>query len=317
MAQPTNTYDTYDNATAIKEDISKVVYNISPDETPFYSKTKKASADATFVEWLTEALRASGDNAHIEGDDSTATAVTPAARLGNYTQIFKDVAIISGTSDNTDGIGQKGKMAKEILKKATEQKLDIERALFLNQARVAGSATVARKLAGIPAWITTNTSKATAGSPADPTGDGTDARTDGTALAFTQTRFDTVMQAIWKSGGKADSCYLSSEQMTTALGFTGNNNQRATIDAKGGTVAKVMDVYMTPWGSITFIPSRENRAKDVFLLQSDMWKIRTKRATKQEPLAKTGDSEKRHVITELTLEACNEKASGGVFDNIV
>jgi hypothetical protein len=33
------------------------------------------------------------------------------------------------------------------------------------------------------------------------------------------------------------------------------------------------------------------------------------------PLARTGDSERRAVVTEFALVARNEKASGGVFDN--
>ena len=41
-------------------------------------------------------------------------------------------------------------------KSMKEHKLDIERALFLNNARVAGSSVVARELAGAPAWLVTN-----------------------------------------------------------------------------------------------------------------------------------------------------------------
>ena len=33
------------------------------------------------------------------------------------------------------------------------------------------------------------------------------------------------------------------------------------------------------------------------------------------PLAKTGDSDRRQMLSEYALEARNEKASGGVFDN--
>jgi hypothetical protein len=33
------------------------------------------------------------------------------------------------------------------------------------------------------------------------------------------------------------------------------------------------------------------------------------------PLAKTGDSDRRQIISEYALVARNEKASGGVFDN--
>ncbi len=312
MAVPSNTAQTY-ALKGIREDLEDVIYNIAPDDTPFLSKCKKVKAKATFHEWQTDTLRASATNAHIEGDDTAATAITATVRLGNYTQIFKNAVITSGTADAVDKAGRETEMAYQVVKTSKEHKLDIEKALFDNNARVAGSASVARELAGAPAWIKTNVSMAVAGSPANPAGDGSDARTDGTQLAFSQTRFDTVMQAIWNSGGKPDTVYLSAFQMNVALGFTGNNNQRNNV--KKTEVSKLLDLYMTPWGTVQFVPSRENRARDVFIMQDDKWHVAHLRTTKNEALAKTGDSDKRQVITELTLVAANEKASGGVFDN--
>ena len=49
MAQPSNTFDSYD-AVGIREDLSDVIYNISPEETPFYTKCRKTTARNTFVE---------------------------------------------------------------------------------------------------------------------------------------------------------------------------------------------------------------------------------------------------------------------------
>jgi hypothetical protein len=69
MAQVANTFDSYD-AVGIKEDLSDVIYNITPDDTPFYSACKKTKAKNTLVEWQTDTLRSSGANAHIEGDET-------------------------------------------------------------------------------------------------------------------------------------------------------------------------------------------------------------------------------------------------------
>ena len=125
------------------------------------------------------------------------------------------------------------------------------------------------------------------------------------------------MQSIWEEGGKPDTVYLSAFQMNKALGFTGMNNQRSTIGAAvGGTnaVVNAVDVYVTPWGTVDFVPSRENRGRDVWIMQSDMWACGVLRPTKNSELAKTGDSTKRQVLTELTLISKNEKASGLVAD---
>jgi hypothetical protein len=317
MAQPTNTLDSYD-VKGIREDLSDVIYDISPEETPFYTACAKAKAANTFHEWQTDALRSSAENAHIEGDDTVAESRGVTSRLGNYTQIFKNAVVIPGTDQGLNKAGRAREMAYQVLKIAKEQKLDIEKAMFANQARVAGSSSAARKLAGVPAWLNTNTNFQSGSSGADPTGDGTNARTDdGTPTAFSQTKFDSVMQAIWVSGGKPDSVYLSAFQMNLALGFTGNNNQRSNIVAEDEKVIKHMSVYVTPWGTVEFKPTRENRGRDVFIMQDDMWAVGVLRATRNEELAKTGDNEKRQVLTELTLVSRNEKANGGIFDNTV
>jgi hypothetical protein len=311
MAQPVNTFDSYDMR-GIKEDLQDIIYDISPEETPFYSSTAKVKASNAFHEWQTDALRASADNAHIEGDDTTPEARTATTRLGNYAQIFKNAVTIPGSDAGLSKAGRNSEMVYQVLKIAKEQKKDIEKALFANQARVAGSGTVARRLAGTGAWVNTNTDVGSGGS--DPTGDGTNARTDGTQAAFSQTRFDNVMQQIWVAGGAPDSVYLSAFQMQVAQGFTGNNNQNSIIKAEGEKVFKHMAVYVTPWGTVTFKPTRENRSRDVWVMQNDMWKIGVRRPTFNSELAKTGDNDKRQVITELTLVCANEAAHGLIAD---
>jgi len=315
MAQPTNTFDSYD-AVGIREDLSDIISNISPEETPMYSAIAKTKATNTYHEFQTDSLRASAANAHVEGDDTAAEARTATNRYGNYTQIFKNAVSIPDTDNGLKKAGRAKEIAYQTLKVAKEQKLDIEKALFDNNARVAGNSTTARELAGAPAWLTSNVDRGTGGASA--TGDGTDAATDGTQEAFTQARFDSVMQSIWTSGGKPNKVFLSAYQMNVALGFTGMNNQRSTIGASvGGTnaVINAVDVYVTPWGTVEFMPCRENRSRDVFIMQTDMWAVGVLRPTRNTELAKTGDSTRRQVVTELTLVCKNEAASGIVADN--
>ena len=314
MAQPTNIFDSY-SMVGIREDLADAVYNTTPEETPFFSSTAKTRATQSFHEWQTDTLRSSADNAHIEGDDTVASTRSPTTRLGNRCQIFKDAVAIPGSDRGTKKAGRDKEMAYQLVKVGKEQRLDIEKALFANQAAVAGSSTVARRLAGAPAWLTTNISMGT-GAAANPTGDGTDARTDGTQTALTQDRFNTVMQSIWENAKVDPDCvYLSAFQMNVAQGFVGNNNQRAMIQAKGGEVYDFMDVYVTPWGKVKFEPTRENRSRDIFIMNKDYWSIALKRPTFSEALGKTGDNDKQQVITDLTLCCKNEAAHGGIFDN--
>ncbi len=319
MAQPTNTYDSYDQV-GIREDLSDTIWNVTPYDTPFISTASKTTAHNTFHEWQTDVLRSSAANAAIEGDDATAVARAPTVRLGNYTQILTDAITITDTDVALNKAGRAGEMAYQLAKAVKTLKLDGEKAALDNNARVAGNSTTAREMAGVPAWLTTNVVAESGNGGADPTGDGTDARTDdGTPVAFSQTRFDTAMRSLWSnSGGGASKKYtvlLNDFQMNTALGFAGNNNQRSTVPAEQGKTYNVTDFYMTPWGTVEFVMSRECRASDVFVLDMEYWKVAEARPMKDKPLGKTGASEKRFLDWEWTLESCNEAASAGIFDN--
>lgn len=322
MTQVTNTFDSYD-AVGIKEDLSDVIYNITPDETPFYSACKKTKAKNTLVEWQTDTLRSSTGNAHIEGDETSFEAATATTRLNNRTQIFKNAVIIADTDEGLSKAGRAKEMAYQTLKIAREQKLDIEKALFDNNAYEIGDSSTPRELAGLGAWVRTNVNFDSTGSTvagANPVVDGSNphgstARTDNdTGRAFTQALFDDVMQQVWTSGGNPDRVYLSPTNMNIALGFEGGGNSRRNIDAARETVYNSVDVYVTPWGTVEFTPSRECRGKDVYILQSDMWEVGVLRGTKNTEMAKTGDATKRQVVTELTLCAKNEASSGLVAD---
>ena len=61
MAQPTNTFSQYD-AKGNREDLSDIIYDISPTETPFLSSIGKTKATSTKHEWQTDALAAAVSN---------------------------------------------------------------------------------------------------------------------------------------------------------------------------------------------------------------------------------------------------------------
>jgi len=315
MAQTTNTFDSYD-AVGARESLTDYIVNVDPYDTPFYSTCAKEKVDAHNHEWQTDALRAAARNKHVQGDDTTASAKTATTRLGNYTQTLKDAVAIPDTDTSTKKAGRSKEIVYQTIKMGKELRMDLETALFSNYAKAGGNGTTAAEMAGALSWIATNTSVGT-GSPADPTGDGTDARTDGTQVAFSQARLNTVLQSCWTEGGKPNSVYLSAFQQNIAAGFTGSNNQRSTIDASKSKNAVInsMDIYITPFGKVEMVLSRFNRTRDVLVLQDDMWQVGVKRNWKETELAKTGDATKMQVVGEFTLICKNEKSSGLVADN--
>lgn len=312
MAQPANSFDTYDNV-GIREDLYDRIYNVDPDEVPFLSAMPKVKASNTFHEWQTDGLDSpSATNYHIEGDDTVAQAITPTVRLGNYTQIFKKSVTIPGTVEATTRAGRGRELAYQKMLKAKAMKTDMEMSIFANNARVAGGSSTARELAGVPAWLTTNVS---ANGGGEPTGDGTDARTDGTPRAFTDTLLDAVLKSIWDNSGlKPDCVYLGSFNKQAASGFNGATARDLNIDAAGKKLVTTIDIYEYDFGSVRFEPNRHVRARDAIIVRNDMWAWAELRPMFDEPLAKTGDSSKIHMIAEATLVCRNEAASGIVAD---
>lgn len=312
MAQPTGTLETYDTI-GIREDLSDMVFTISPTETPFFSTAKKGVATATFHEWLTDALAAAvSNNAVGEGDDATVDAAIAAVRLGNYTQISDKVASVSGTNESVDAVGNVAKMTYQLAKKSKELKRDIETAMLANIARNAGSgdAASARISGSVLSWIATNDDFGATG--ASPTGNGTNTRTDGTQRAFTEAQLKNVLQLCWTEGGEPGVIMANGFNRSAFSGFTGGATKFDKTEDKKLTAT--VSIYEGDFGTQKVVANRFMRTRDVLVLDMDYWKLNWLRPIKTWPLAKTGDTEKQQILGEWTLESCNEKASGGVFD---
>lgn len=219
MAQPTNTFDTYDSV-GNREDLQDVIYSISPTDTPFMSAAAREQVKATTHEWQTDALdAASTSNAVIEGDDVTLDAATATVRLANKTQIMDKAVVITGTQEAVDKAGRASELAYQIAKKSKELKRDIEATLLTNQAKVTGSSSAARKFASLGSWVYSNDVFGTSG--ASPTGDGTDARTDGTQRALTEDLLKSVIKSVWNAGGSPSVLMTGPFNKQKVSGFTG------------------------------------------------------------------------------------------------
>ena len=310
MAQPTSTFDSYD-AIGNREDLSDIIYNISPTMTPFMSGLKKVSAKATNHEWQTDSL-ASPDvgNAVLEGDDATTTASVPTVRLGNQTQISDKVPRVTGTQRKNSSAGRGDEMDYQVTKAGRELKRDVESILLSNQAKVVGNSTTARKLAGVESWIATNTSAGVGG--ADPTGDGTDARTDGTQRALTEADVKTVLAACADEGGEPDTIMVGSFNKQAFSAFTGNATRN--IDSTDQALNTAVHVYVSDFGNLQVKFNRFQRARSALILDMNMWSFATLRDFQSTDLAKTGDTDRKQILVEYTLECNQEKASGIVAD---
>ena len=71
---------------------------------------------------------------------------------------------------------------------------------------------------------------------------------------------------------------------------------------------------VSDFGSINIVPSRFSRARDAYVLDTDLLSVATLRPMQVVDLAKTGDASKSMTLVEAGLQVDNEKGLGAVYD---
>ena len=326
MAVPTNTRETY-GAVGIREDLSNIIYNISPTDTPFLNGCGRGSADNTLFEWQTDELKQAAANMQIEGYDYTSTAATEPRRLSNYTQISATQVQSSGTAEAVDFAGRKSTQAYQLAKRAKEMKRDMDYMLLEGTVKSAGSSGAARNTAAFSTWIGTN-DVATTNVVAASTGGGltnngsttfpdgtTEAGTGGADTAITIALVNNVVERIWNLGGTPDTILCDSTVKGTISSSTVGGavvaEPRANHSGSGPiTAVNAVDVLVTDFGTFKVVPDRHIPATQVDFVDFDLWSVDYLRPFRTETLAKSGDSVKQLLIAEYGLRAKNGNGSG-------
>jgi hypothetical protein len=321
MAVPTNTRLTF-SAIGIREDLSNIIYNIAPTETPFLSGCGRETADNTFFEWQTDDLTAAAASRALEGNDPDALAVAEPTRVGNYTQISVKAVQTSGTAESVDFAGRRSSQAYQLAKRAKEMKRDMEKMLMDNVARNAGAAGTARVTAGLGAWVASNY-HSLGGAPSPPglgsasSGNGTDTASDATSTGtLTEAGMKVVIKECFDNGGTPDTILVgsSNKQVISALTQSVSELRTAADKATPASVVASVDVYVSDFGTFKIIPDRFQRARDCWFIDFDFWGVAYLRPFRTETLAKTGDSIKQMLVAEYGLMSKNQKANGFLAD---
>ena len=317
MAVTANTNETYD-VTTIREDLSDALASITPTETIFMSSIGTRNVDNTYFEWSEVDLAAAADNRQIEGDVGLSnSAPTNAVRKGNYTQISAKVVEVSSTNQAVNGVADAQSVARQVAYKLSEMKRDMEKMMLDNVAAAAGASGTARQTAGLPAFLTSNTERGAGGADGTTSGAGSAgypnaAATDGTARAITEALLKSVIASCWDAGAEPSVVLCGSSQKQTISTFTGNATRYK--EAEDSKLNAAIDVYISDFGELQIVPARHNRARDVFVLDPNYAEVAYLQTAKQEPLAKTGLSERRLISAEYGLQVTSEKAHGVIAD---
>ena len=311
MAIIANTFQSYQSI-GTREDLSNVIYNISPSDTPFMSMVGRGKATNTLHEWQTDALDAVAANARVEGDEYTYSAVTPTVRLSNQTQISSKTVIVAGTQMATNNAGRDSEMAYQLAKHSKGLKRDMESALTGKVAKAAGNTSTARTLGGYETWPTSNVSRG-GGTPAGSgAGSGAAPVDAATKRDLTEALLKTVIQSCYTNGGEPSVLMVGPVNKGKVSAFTGRASARQMIDAT--KIQAAADLYSSDFGDFKVIPNRFSREQTAYVIDPEFWKVVYLRDFKQEEVAKTGDAIKRALLVEYTLQASNQASSGVIAD---
>lgn len=325
MAQQANTFETFD-AVGNREELADKIWNITPDETPFISLIGRKSVESTHPEWQTDALASpDANNNRPEGNDWTYDALTATSRIGNYTQISDKPVIVSRTQDETSKAGRKSELAYQIAKKGRELKTDMEIICLSNQAASAGTGNGAtnRTLAGMRAWIATNDDLGSGGSSGTFSNGIQGAATNGTQRAFTKSIMDSVILSTHNAGGNANTWMLSTYNKQVFSRFMDDADVvalRKDVTRGQATIVAAADMYQSDFGLLTMVPNRQMTrggatiARNAFFIDPEMVALGVFHDISNEKPGKTGDAEKRVLVTEYSLLVNNEAAHGCAAD---
>jgi len=318
MSIVTNTFTTFD-AKGIREDLSNIITNIAPEETPYMSNIGRESISNSLFEFQSDTLAAAAANKQIEGDDvASFDAVTATVRLQNYAQISRKTIILSATEEVVNKAGRRSELAYQIAKRSAELKRDQEFTMLNGAVAAAGSTSTARGTASLGAWVKTNVDKQTDGTNPSYTTLPSSARTDGTVRTFTETILKNVIQQVWSAGGTPKILMTGPVNKQRVSGFSGIASSRFNINGgeKPATLIGAVDLYVSDFGTVAVIANRFQRERDAWVLDPEYAKMVVLRPYQQIELAKTGDAEKRMLLVEWGHKVLAENAHGLAADLI-
>jgi hypothetical protein len=316
MAIVTNTFTTFD-AKGIREDLSNVITNIAPEETPYMSNIGRESISNSLFEWQTDTLASAAANKQLEGDDVTSfDAVVATVRLQNYAQISRKTIVLSATEETVNKAGRKSELAYQIAKRGSELKRDQEFTMLNGAVAAAGNTTTARGTASLGAFVKTNVDLQTNGANPSYTTLPNNARSDGNVRTFTETILKNVIQQVWAAGGTPKMLMVGPVNKQRVSGFSGIASSRFNIEggARPATLVGAVDIYVSDFGNVQVMANRFQRERDAWVIDPDMAKVTTLRPYQQVELAKTGDAEKRMLIVEWGHKVLAENAMGLAAD---
>ena len=288
----------------IREDVLDVIYQITPEDTPFFNMIGDSDANSPVHQWTTRDISTRQDNAVQEGASFTFEQIQTASRVSHLTQIFRKLPRVPRSRQSSTHVGISDLMADQIQQSAVGLKTDVEHAL-LRGSQVSGTSndSTARRLGGFDDVITNNLV----------------ADYNGSAGTLTESLFNDLLEEIWNDGGRAQDVLVGSKLKRTISSFTASSTKFFMQDDR--RVVNTIGVYESDFHVTNIHLSRDMRntagtggdaGQDVFAFDRSFFAKAWLDRPIVERLPKIADAQDALIIAECTLEYGNENAAGKI-----
>ena len=288
-----NTYDAVGN----KEDVSDIITNIAPYDTPLYTRIGKTKATQVIHEWLEDDLGEAITNMFEEGYTYSTMNADPRTRLNNYTQIMHRGVHVTDTQEAVLHYGIRSEIAYQMTKKLKELAFDCEKAIIEQSAKVLGAMPAPpRQFAGLPYWIVTNV-----------------LANGGTSRDLTFDLINNALEQTWNAGGKPSILLVSPRNKRVISTFTAGSTKYMDGN-KTNKLTQMISVLETDFGTIQCMTDRFMPNDIVYGLSPEYIKKAFLRPFKTFDMPKINDMGRRAINGEWTLEMRAEKAHFKIED---
>jgi hypothetical protein len=294
MANEFSTYDQVGKA----EDVSSIITNITPTDTPFTSLIKSEKVNARVFEWMEDALPNAADNKAVEGADFVNVARSPTTLRTNNTQILSDVFEVTATADSIRLHGRAKETAHQLSKALKSIKRDLEFAYVgQDNTKVTGNATTAREMDSVMPQISTTV---TAGPNAtDP---------------LTEAKLLELGEDCYNNGSDPNTFMIAPKDAQIVAGFTAAAGRSREINDGNKTLVNAIDLYVSPYGEYRVILNRHLESSHALLIDPTMFRSCVLRPFTRTLLAKLQDGDRHAIVGEYSLKHMSYSDSGMITD---
>lgn len=296
-----------------REDLSDIVTQQTPSDTPWLAQAPKTEAVGTLHQWLIDTMRAPRTSGAIEGAAYLFVTSTTPSRVTNVCMIWRDDIGVSRTQMKANPAAIGNTYTYEMEKSTKQLNTDIESCVFASLTSATGTTGAPRVMKGFQNFITSNTARPASLGAAS------------TAGQLVANDLNSMLETIYTAGGNPDQVFVSPAIKRTISQFTQTQQNRNIAAAEKRLIVGI-DMFDSDFGLLAivvdrFVPQSTNSttaggasATDtrgtIFVLERAKNRFAWYDPIHHEYVGKLGDSINGIIVGEGTLEVLNEKANG-------